>query len=88
MKKIAYILVGVTLLGSCVPSREFTQVTDKNKVIQEDRDNLLAENEQLTVENREMKSRIDNVEKEKERFKRNLTRGFVPNAKNYRGTGI
>ncbi len=74
MKKIAYILVGVALLGSCVPSREFTQVTDKNKVIQEDRDNLLAENEQLTVENREMKSRIDNVEKEKERFKEDSIR--------------
>jgi chemotaxis protein MotB len=74
MKKIAYILVGATLLGSCVPSREFTQVTDKNKVIQEDRDNLLAENEQLTVENREMKSRIDNVEKEKERFKEDSIR--------------
>jgi chemotaxis protein MotB len=74
MKKIAYILVGAALLGSCVPSREFTQVTDKNKVIQEDRDNLLAENEQLTVENREMKSRIDNVEKEKERFKEDSIR--------------
>jgi chemotaxis protein MotB len=44
-------------------------VTDKNKVIQEDRDRLLAENEQLTVANREMKSRIDDVEKAKERFK-------------------
>ncbi|NOR34870.1 MAG: OmpA family protein [Bacteroidales bacterium] len=77
MKKIAYILVGAALLGSCVPSREFTQVTDKNKVIQEDRDKLLAENEQLTVENREMKSRIDNVEKEKERFKEDSIRIYT-----------
>ena len=68
MKKIAYILVGAALLGSCVPSREFTQVTDKNKVIQEDRDKLLAENEQLTVENREMKARIGDVERQKQRY--------------------
>ena len=74
MKKIVYILVGAALLGSCVPSREFTQVTDKNRAIQEDRDNLLAENEKLTVENREMKSRIDNVEKEKERYKEDSIR--------------
>jgi chemotaxis protein MotB len=68
MRRILYILAGAALLGSCVPSREFTQVTDKNKVIQEDRDNLKAENEQLTVDNREMKARIGDVEKQKQRF--------------------
>ena len=68
MKKIIYILVGAALLGSCVPTGEFTQVTDKNKVIQKDRDNLMAENEQLTVENREMRARIDDVEEQKKKF--------------------
>jgi chemotaxis protein MotB len=68
MRKILYILAGAALLGSCVPTREFTQVTDKNRVIQEDRDNLKAENEQLTVANREMKARIGDVEKQKQRF--------------------
>ena len=68
MKKIIYILVGVALLGSCVPTGEFTQVTDKNKVIQKDRDDLMAENEQLTVENREMRARIDDVEEQKKKF--------------------
>jgi chemotaxis protein MotB len=68
MRKILYILAGAALLGSCVPTREFTQVTDKNRVIQEDRDNLKAENEQLTVDNREMKARIGDVEKQKQRF--------------------
>ncbi len=68
MKKIIYILVGAALLGSCVPTGEFTQVTDKNKVIQKDRDNLMAENEQLMVENREMRARIDDVEEQKKKF--------------------
>jgi chemotaxis protein MotB len=74
MRKIIYILVGVVLLGSCVPTGEFTQLSNKTNSLQKDRDELMAENEKLTVENREMKARIDHVEEEHQKFKEDSVR--------------
>ena len=51
--------MGATLLGSCVPTSEFTQLSQKSNSLQTERDDLMAENEYLTVENREMSAKID-----------------------------
>lgn len=67
MKRILYIAVGLAMLGSCVPATEFTQLTDKSNSLQSERDDLMAKNEQLTVENREMSARIDQVEEQQQR---------------------
>lgn len=62
MRTIVYIFMGVILLGSCVPTSEFTQLTQKSNSLQKERDDLMAENEYLTVENREMGAKINQVE--------------------------
>jgi len=74
MRKIVYILIGAALLGSCVPTGEFTQLSNKTNSLQKDRDKLMAENEKLTVENREMKGRIDHVEEAHQKFKEDSIR--------------
>jgi len=68
MRKIVYILVGAALLGSCVPTSEFSQLSNKSNSLQTERDDLMAENEFLTVENREMRSEIDQVEEQQKKF--------------------
>lgn len=68
MKKIFVfaILVGGAL--SCVPTTQFREVDRKRSTLQQDRDELFAENEMLTVENREMRAMIDNVEAKEEKL--------------------
>jgi chemotaxis protein MotB len=66
MKRLLYIVMGLALLGSCVPATEFTQLSDKSNSLQGERDDLMARNEQLTVENREMKGKIDKVEEQRQ----------------------
>ena len=68
MRKIIYILLGIGLLGSCVPASEFSQMTSKSNSLQTERDDVMAENERLTVENREMKARIGRVEEQQEKL--------------------
>jgi len=68
MRKIIYSILGATLLGSCVPTSEFTQLSQKSSTLQTERDDLMAENEHLTVENREMSARINFVEKQQQKF--------------------
>jgi len=68
MRKIIYILIGTALLGSCVPSSEFTQLSQKSNSLQTERDDLMAENEYLTVENREMSARINHVEEQQKKI--------------------
>jgi chemotaxis protein MotB len=68
MKRILYIVIGLALLGSCVPTSEFTQLSDKSNSLQTERDGLMVENEFLTVENREMRSKIDQVEEQRQRI--------------------
>jgi chemotaxis protein MotB len=67
MKRYLYILMGLALLGSCVPASEFSQLTDKSSSLQNERDDLMAENEHLTVENREMMAKIDKVEEQQQK---------------------
>jgi chemotaxis protein MotB len=76
MKKIAYTIITVVLLGSCVPTSEFTQLTDKSNSLQTERDDLMKENEFLTVENREMRAKIDDVEIQKKKFVEDSIRIF------------
>jgi chemotaxis protein MotB len=64
MKRIFYLAIGLAFLGSCVPASEFTQMTDKSNSLQGERDGLMAENEYLTVENREMRAKFDQVEEQ------------------------
>jgi chemotaxis protein MotB len=68
MRKIIYILLIPALLGSCVPASEFSQLTGKSNSLQRERDDVMAENEHLTVENREMKARIGQVEEQQEKL--------------------
>ncbi len=67
MKKYIYILMGLALLGSCVPASEFSQLSDKSSSLQNERDDLMAKNEYLTVENREMMAKIDKVEEQQQK---------------------
>lgn len=67
MKRIFYIVLGLALLGSCVPTSEFSQLSNKSNSLQGERDDLMAENEHLTVENREMKAKFDLVEDQKQK---------------------
>ena len=69
MKRALYVSAVIALaMASCVPSKEFSQLsTDKNE-IQQERDDLMRENEFLTVENREMKGKIDRVEDQQARL--------------------
>jgi chemotaxis protein MotB len=68
MRNFTYVLLCAGLLGSCVPSSEFSQLSDKSNSLQRERDDVMAENEQLTVENREMKARIGRVEEQQEKL--------------------
>jgi len=68
MRKIVYIVIGVALLGSCVPTSEFTQLSQKSNSLQSERDDLMAENEHLTVENREMRAKIGFVEEQQKKI--------------------
>ncbi len=67
MKRIIYIILGLAFLGSCVPAIEFSQLSDKSGSLQVERDDLMAENEHLTVENREMLAKIDQVEEQQKK---------------------
>lgn len=55
-------------MASCVPSSEFSQLSDKNTNLQGERDELMRENEYLTVENREMTGKIDQVKDQQEQL--------------------
>ncbi len=68
MKKILYILLGTLMLGSCVPTKEFSLLSEKTNSLQGERDELMKENEQLTVDNREMNGRIEKVESQQARL--------------------
>jgi len=68
MKNLLYILIGAALLGSCVPSSEFSQLSSKSNSLQNERDGLMKENEYLTVENREMSAKIGKVEEQQEQL--------------------
>lgn len=62
------ILALVVVSSSCVPATQFREVDRKSGSLQQERDELMAENEHLTVQNREMKARINSVEERQEAF--------------------
>lgn len=68
MRKIAIFAALIATTLSCVPATQFREVEKKRGAIQENRDEIFAENERLTVENREMKAMINQVEEQKEKF--------------------
>lgn len=68
MKKIYFIVLIGSLLVSCVPTKQFREVSEKSSGLERERDDLMAENERLTVENTEMKARMDFVDLQQERF--------------------
>lgn len=74
MKKTIYAILAVFLLGSCVPSGEFSRLNSKSNTLQNERDELMAENERLTVENREMKGKIGLVEEQQAQLVRDSIR--------------
>lgn len=61
-------MAGAAILGSCVPTSEFSQLSRKSNSLQAERDDLMAKNEYLTVENREMSARIGHVEEQQKQF--------------------
>jgi chemotaxis protein MotB len=68
MKKIVAVLILTGGFVACVPTSQFREVERKGNSLQADRDEIFAENEKLTVENREMKAIINEVEQQKEKF--------------------
>ena len=68
MRKIFIYALLAGGIFACVPATQFRETEKKRTSIQEDRDEIFAENERLTVENREMKANIGEVLAQKERF--------------------
>ncbi|PID93213.1 MAG: hypothetical protein CSA96_00275 [Bacteroidetes bacterium] len=73
-RTIAIVFGGILLAVSCVPSSEFTALSNKSDDLQTERDELMAENEYLTVQNREMMATIDQVEANREQLVRDSIR--------------
>lgn len=74
MRKIIVLIIIFAGFISCVPTTQFREIDKKRVHLQGDRDELMAENEMLSVENREMKALIDEVEQQKEKFVRDSIR--------------
>jgi chemotaxis protein MotB len=68
MRKLFIYAILAGGIFACVPATQFRETEKKRTSIQEDRDEIFAENERLTVENREMKANIGEVLAQKERF--------------------
>lgn len=68
MRKLIVLLVFAGAMFSCVPTTQFREADKKATALQVDRDEVFADNERLTVENREMKSIITKVEAQQEKF--------------------
>lgn len=56
---------------SCVPTAQFHELEDKNKIISEDRERFLEQSEMLSVDNTEMKTKINMLEEELEMLETN-----------------
>jgi len=67
MKRITCLLLFVCLITACVPPTRFKALQSANYNCQDERDMLRKQNENLTVENKEMKSRLNLIEKDLER---------------------
>jgi chemotaxis protein MotB len=63
MKRPGVLLLAIFLIASCVPPTRFKALQSETLTCQEERDMLKAENEKLTVENKETKARLTMAEK-------------------------
>lgn len=66
MRNLIYLFVMAALISSCVPAQRFREVDRKSTQLEDERDRLMMENEQLTVENTEMKALMDKVDEQLE----------------------
>ncbi|MCK5078682.1 MAG: hypothetical protein KAR09_01995, partial [Bacteroidales bacterium] len=61
---IPILILAVTASFSCVSSKQFNDIQEKNHKLQDERDMLKAENHKLTVSNTEISSKIKTMEDE------------------------
>lgn len=66
MRNLIYLFVIASLFSSCVPAQRFREVDRKSTQLEDERDLLMMQNEQLTVENTEMKALMDRVDEQLE----------------------
>jgi chemotaxis protein MotB len=52
----------IWLIAACVPTQQFRELEGKKILLNDERDELFAENEKLNVDNLEMKARISTIE--------------------------
>ncbi len=74
MRKLIYFGIAAAFLGSCVPASEFNRINRNRSTVLQERDELMAQNEALTVANREMSARIGHVEQQQEQLARDSIR--------------
>ena len=62
-KEIIWLSIICTgLAAGCVPTQQFRDIESKKDILNEERNELFAENEKLNVDNLEMKARINSIE--------------------------
>jgi chemotaxis protein MotB len=66
--KIVFGILAIVLMGSCVAPKIFQETKSERDVSVGERDATMKENEQLTVENTELKAKMEGSEKEIERI--------------------
>jgi chemotaxis protein MotB len=66
--KIVFGILAIVLMGSCVAPKLFQETKSERDVSAGERDATMKENEQLTVENTELKAKMEGSEKEIERI--------------------
>jgi chemotaxis protein MotB len=66
MKKITVLMLvlGILVAAACVPPTKFKTLQQQNTDCQQERENLKTENDKITAENREIKSALENSQKE------------------------
>ncbi|MBI9068075.1 MAG: OmpA family protein [Salinivirgaceae bacterium] len=62
-KYFLFILVGLLSIVSCVPTRQFQELKEKNEFTVTERDSLKSTNEYLTVKNTEMEAELEELKK-------------------------
>ncbi len=58
MKKVACLFIFISLFAACVPPNKFKALQTESANCQEERDRLRAENEKISVDNKELSSRL------------------------------
>ena len=74
MKNIILVSLAIIITVSCVPPTKFKALQSENLSYREQRDMLRAENEKLSVENRELAARLERAEKILEKAGRDTIR--------------